>query len=44
MTEEKKEYKVRRLGPIHTYPTLKRDAVILVGLIVLLFLLKTFGG
>lgn len=41
--ETKTTSKAKSIGPFHAYPLMRRDAVILVGLIVFLFLLKTVG-
>lgn len=41
---EKSAYKVRHLGPLHTYRGLKRDMMITVGLIILLLVLKAVGS
>lgn len=35
---------VKRLGPLHAYPGMKRDAMITVGLIALLLVLRLFGS
>lgn len=38
------EFKIKKLGPFHTYPKLKRDIVFTLGLIILLFALKMISG
>ena len=42
--EQKPESKMRHFGPFHTYPTMKRDAVIIVGLVFLLLVINMVGG
>lgn len=42
--EKEPTFQMRHFGPIHTYPGMKRDAMIIVGLIVLLLVFKMAGS
>ena len=42
--EQKPTYQMKHFGPFHTYPGMKRDAMIVVGLIILMLVLKSING
>lgn len=42
--EQKPVFQMKHFGPLHTYPGLKRDAMIVVGLIILMLVLKAMNG
>lgn len=42
--EEKPAFQPRSIGPVHTYRGMKRDFMIIMGLVALLFIINAISG